>query len=65
MVKKTRHNEYSRSWRGFVRLRETRLFLLLYINESDAHIIQKRMFGDKCELETFKKFAEQNIWGNQ
>lgn len=64
MVKKGGGIEYSRPWRSFEKLRETKYILLLYISENDAHIIQKRMFPTHAELETFKEFADQNIWSN-
>ena len=56
--------QYSTPWRSFKKLSETKYFLLLYISENDAHIIQKRMFPTSAELETFKQFADQNIWSN-
>jgi len=64
MVKKGIGIDYSNPWRSFTKLRETKYFLLLYISENDAHIIQKRMFPTNAELETFKEFADQNIWSN-
>jgi len=64
MFKKGKGIEYSRSWRDFIKLKETKSFIFLYTTENDAHVIQKRMFRDTDEMENFKKFADQNIWSN-
>lgn len=47
--------EFSRPWRKFLKVRESRHFIFLYISENDAHVIQKRMFSSKEEIEEFKQ----------
>ena len=51
----------TRPWSGFTKFRETPSFLLLYVSENDAHVIQKTMFSDKAELEAFKAFLKFHL----
>jgi hypothetical protein len=64
MTKRGTNTEFTRPWRGFEKLKETKSFIFLYISENDAHTIQKRMFSSTDEMNAFLKFADQNIWSN-
>ena len=42
IIKKGKNLEFTRPWDKFIKWRETKSFILLYISENDAHIILKR-----------------------
>jgi YcxB-like protein len=51
----------TKPWSEFIKFRETKNFILLYITNDDAHIIQKKMLNSNEELESFKQFISQHI----
>jgi YcxB-like protein len=53
--------EFSRPWSKFLRFKESRHFLFLYISENDAHIIQKRMFKSDDEIESLKQLIFRHL----
>jgi hypothetical protein len=54
VVRHGERTEFSKPWREITNLKETKAFFLLYIGNTDFHIIQKRMFPDTEKLETFR-----------
>lgn len=48
-------------WSKFLKFTESTHFIFLYISENDAHIVQKRMFNNKAELERFRQFILEQI----
>ncbi|MDP4263665.1 MAG: YcxB family protein [Bacteroidota bacterium] len=48
-------------WRYFIKWRETKSFLLLYVTLNDAHIIPKRAFKNEGELENFRILIREHI----
>jgi hypothetical protein len=53
--------DFTRPWNKFLKYHESSHFIFLFISENDAHIIQKRMFADEEELESFKKFISGRV----
>jgi hypothetical protein len=53
----------SNPWNKFLRSEETKNFILLFISDNDAHIIQKRMFEDDEKMENFKTMIFNYIGG--
>jgi YcxB-like protein len=52
---------FTRPWNQFLKFRESRHFLILYITENDGHVIQKRMFKNESEFEEFKQLVAANV----
>jgi hypothetical protein len=52
---------FSAQWNKFIKLVETKQFLFVYLNESNAHVIQKRMFKDQEEMDELRQFIAQKI----
>ena len=51
-------------WRDFKSLKETKSFFLLNVwenNVANVHVIQKRMFANSQEAESFKAFVTENL----
>lgn len=61
MLKRGNGFEISRAWTGFIKYTLTKNYILLYISENDAHIIQKRMFENSIDLENFIKLLNSKI----
>jgi hypothetical protein len=61
LVKSGNGLEFSRPWREFLKVKETKSFFLLYISKNDAHVIQKRMFRNREEIKDFNFFLENNL----
>lgn len=61
MTKMVNGKEYTRPWRSFSHMRETKNFFLLYISKMDAHFIQKRLFENDEEIENFRVLLKENI----
>jgi hypothetical protein len=53
--------EFSKPWRDITKFKETKAFFLLYIGNTDFHIIQKRMFTKSEELNAFRQLLRENI----
>ena len=47
--------DFSKPWRDISKIKETKAFFLIYIGNSDFHIIQKRMFAGSEELNDFRQ----------
>ena len=61
VIKKGKRFEQSFQWKDFLSLRETKSFILLYLTQNDALIIQKKMFANTGELENFKNFLDNQL----
>jgi len=61
MEKSGKNINFSRQWSKFLRLRESKHFLFLYISENDAHFFHKKTFENDQETEDFKQFASRQI----
>ena len=55
--------EFTRPWNKFLKFRETKHFIFLYITPNDAHIIQKRMFINNEEIEDLRKLISAQVPG--
>ena len=53
--------EFTRPWNKFLKFRETTHFIFLYITANDAHIIQKRMFTNEEEIDSFRELISERI----
>ena len=53
--------EFSKPWRDITKVKETKAFFLLYIGNTDFHIIQKRMLAGSEELNAFRHLLHENI----
>jgi hypothetical protein len=53
--------DFSKPWRDVIRLKEAKSFFLIYSNNIDAIVIQKRMFGTAEELDEFRIFVQDKI----
>jgi hypothetical protein len=53
--------DFSKPWREFIKIRESRLFFLLYISANDAYIIKKGIFENNEEIKNFRDFLKLNI----
>ncbi len=53
--------DFAKPWRDVIRLKESKSFFLIYSNDIDAIVIQKRMFEDFDEINNFKNFIVENI----
>ena len=63
-MEKTGAKECTRQWSKFLKYHESKNFIFLYIDENNAHVIQKRMFNNSDELENFIFFAKEKIGSN-
>jgi|SRR5882724_10535961 len=61
MIKSISGMEITRDWKDFTGLKETKSFFLLYISKTDAHIIQKRLFGNQQEMDAFRDLLKANL----
>ena len=61
MTRSAKGFDFSRPWRDFTKFKETPSFFFLYISANDAHIIQKRMFGNEIELEEFRDLIKDKV----
>ena len=61
IVRHGERTEFSKPWREISKFKETKSFFLLYIQKTDFHIIQKRMFNDANELNDFRILLKENI----
>lgn len=61
MKKSGKNIDVSIPWNKFLRLRESKHFLFLYISESDAHFFHKKTFESQLEIEDFKQFVSCQI----
>ena len=52
-------------WRKFVKYRETKKFILLYITKDDAFVIQKKVFDSNEQLEDFRQLILDKIGSDQ
>src|SRR5205085_2741647 len=64
MEKTTTDMNFSRQWSKFLKYKETKHFILLYVSENDAHIIQKRKFQTKEEVNDFLALVSKKIGGS-
>lgn len=53
--------DFSRQWSKFLKFRETKHFILLYLTVNDAHIIQKRMFESDEQIRYFISFVSERL----
>ena len=60
MEKRGNDFEFSRPWNKFLKYKETKNLILLYITESDAHVIQKKVFSNS-ELVYFLLFIASRL----
>ncbi len=60
MEKTGKRIDFNRPWSKFLKFKESKHFIFLYITENDAHIVQKRMFGDD-ELKRFKELISERL----
>lgn len=61
VVRNGEKTDFSKPWRDFEKFKETKEFFLLYIANTDFHIIQKRMFKDFDEMERFRALLTEKI----
>ncbi|MDO6435705.1 YcxB family protein [Flavitalea sp. BT771] len=61
MEKSGKNIDFTRPWSKFLRLRESKHFLFLYISENDAHFFHKKAFVNDQEIEDFKQFVSRQI----
>jgi len=52
---------YSTPWSKFIKYKETKNYIFLYISDKESHVVQKRMFKESEELEHFKNFISELI----
>ena len=53
--------EFSKPWRDITKIKETKAFFLIYIGNTDFHIIQKRMFAGSAEQDAFRQLLKENV----
>ena len=53
--------EISIPWNKFLRYKETKKYLLLFITKDDALVIQKKIFESTEQLEDFRKLISEKI----
>jgi hypothetical protein len=53
--------KFTTPWSKFIKFQESSNFIFLYITKNDAHIIQKRMFENNEEIQSFKQFISKHI----
>jgi hypothetical protein len=61
VVRRGENTEFSKPWRDITKFKETKAFILLYVGNSDVHIIQKKMFANGSELNDFRQLLQDNI----
>jgi hypothetical protein len=61
VIRHGERTEFSKPWRDISAYRESRNFFLLYVANTDFHIIQKSMFKDDSELNSFRAMLEEKI----
>ena len=53
--------DFSAQWGRFIKYRESSRFIFLYINDNISFPIQKRMFDNEDQLQSFRQFIEKKI----
>ena len=61
VVRHGERTEFSKPWREISKIKETKAFFLLYVGNTDFHIIQKRMFTNLDELNDFRLLLQENV----
>ena len=61
MFKKNTLIDYSCPWRNIVKVKQTKSWILLYTSGAGAHVIKKKLFTDKNELDMFLAFVKSNV----
>ena len=56
--------EFSRPWSKFLKFKESKHFIFLFITNNDAHIIQKRMFKSNDEVQSFIQLILDHLRDN-
>ena len=64
MEKKGDTINYSSPWSKFIKYKETKKYFFLYISDKEPHLVQKRMFESKTQLENFRIFISDRIGPN-
>lgn len=63
IYKKNEQVDYSSPWRNIISFKETKSWLLLYISEGSALVIEKKTFPNKQELEALSAFIKSKTSG--
>lgn len=58
MVRHGEQSDFSEPWGESVMYKESKSFFLIYISNTDFHILQKRMFHDVSEINHFRNFIQ-------
>lgn len=61
VVRHGERTEFSKPWRDISKFKETKAFFILYIGNTDFHIIQKRMLENIGELNDFRNLLSEKI----
>ncbi|PWU04292.1 MAG: hypothetical protein C5B52_01660 [Bacteroidetes bacterium] len=61
MKKSGKGFQYDTPWSKFIRSRESTHFIFLFISQNDAHVIQKKAFKDKSELNDFLAMVSEHL----
>ncbi len=52
--------QFSKPWRDLTKFKESKAFFVLYFSDTDFHLIQKKMFDDKKEVDRFRTMLIEN-----
>jgi|HubBroStandDraft_6_1064221.scaffolds.fasta_scaffold1062683_2 hypothetical protein len=59
MLSRSATAETMRKWNGLSKLRSTRNYLFLYVNETTAQVVPKRFFNSPAEAQSFEQMIRE------
>ena len=60
IIRNAVQSQFSKPWRDLTKVKESKGFFILYFSSIDYHLIQKRMIGDKREVDRFRTVLIEN-----
>lgn len=60
IIRNAVQSQFSKPWRDLTEVKESKEFFILYFSNTDYHLIQKRMIGDKKEVGRLRTLLIEN-----
>ena len=60
VIRNAHQSQFSKPWRDMFKMKESNRFFILYFSNTDYHLIQKKMFKDKSEVDRFRTLLKEN-----